>query len=78
MKKTTIEQEIDRLRKENQLLKQLGTRQGFFTYYFSRLPFYNLNKDCFVAVNKKYKELYGENRYEDYDSFRKVLNRTLK
>lgn len=66
--------EVTRLKKEIRLLRQLGTRQGFFQYYFEELPEHSTNVECFNAVNDKYFELFGEWRYTDYNSFRKQAN----
>ena len=62
---------------ENQLLKKIGTRTGFIQYYFSQLPKFNTQKETFESINEKYFELYGENRYESYESFRKQLSREI-
>jgi hypothetical protein len=66
--------EVTALRKENQLLRQLATREGFFQYYFEQLPKHRTNVECFNAVNDTYCDLFGEWRYTDYNSFRKQAN----
>ena len=76
MKQPPWKTELDELQKENNLLKQLGTRQGFFQYYFEQLPKHRNNTECFNYVNEKYLDLFGEYKYESYHSFRVVLNRT--
>lgn len=66
--------EVARLNKENKLLRQLGTRQGFFQHYFELLPDHRTYIECFHAVNNKYYDLFGEYRYETYNSFRNQVN----
>lgn len=66
--------EVTRLKKELKITRQLGTRQGFFQYYFEELPKHRTNVECFNAVNDKYFDLFGEWRYTDYNSFRKQAN----
>lgn len=64
----------------HELYRQLGGRTplGFYRYYFNELPFQKTNTECFNHVNEIYFELFGEYRYEDYDSFRKQYNRHLR
>jgi hypothetical protein len=66
--------EVIALKKEIRLMRQLATRQGFFQYYFEELPRHRTNVECFHTVNDKYCDLFGEWRYESYDSFRKQAN----
>ena len=70
--------DVNTLLMENKLLRKIGTRQGFFQYYFERLPFHNTQTECFNEVNDLYLTLFGEERYSDFDSFKKVRNRFLK
>lgn len=58
----------------------LGGRSayGFFQYYFAELPLHPTNTDAFNHVNTLYFELFGEYRYESYDTFRTVYARHLK
>lgn len=62
------------------MYKQLGGRTpyGFYQYYFNELPFHRTNLECFNHVNDIYFELYGEYRYESYNSFRIQYNQHLK
>ena len=73
MKQPAWKTELDELQKENNLLKQLGTRQGFFQYYFEQLPKHRTYVECFNFVNEKYFDLFGEHKYEDHNSFRRSL-----
>lgn len=62
------------------LYRQLGGRtpHGFYKYYFDDLPFHSTNFECFNHVNTIYFDLYGEYRYEDYNSFRRAYTYHLK
>lgn len=71
MKKSTSEKNYQ---EENRLLKMLGTRQGFFQYYFEELPKHKTNMEAFTSANEKFFELFDEYRYESYNSFRGQLN----
>ena len=66
--------ETDRLRLENQLMKKLGTREGFYQYYFEQLPLHRTQTECFNHCNDTYFELYGEYKYESYNSFRQLVS----
>jgi len=66
--------EVKELQREIKLLRLLGTRQGFFQYYFEELPRHRTNVECFIEINEKHFDLFGEYRYETYDSFRKQIN----
>ena len=70
--------DVNTLLMENKLLRKLGTRQGFFQYYFERLPKHRTQAECFHEVNGLYFDLFGEERYTDFDSFRKMRNQYLK
>lgn len=63
-----------------QLALQLGARSpyGFFQYYFAELPHHATQTDAFNHVNTLYFELFGEYRYEDYNTFRNIYSRHLK
>ena len=65
--------ELEKLKKENELMRQLSTINGFFIYYFSQCPVHKTNIDTFNAVNEKYFNLFGEYRYSDIHSFKKSL-----
>lgn len=66
--------ELKILQQENILLRTLGTRQGFFTYYFEQLPKHRTQIETFNYVNDLHFELFGEYRYESYHSFRNQVN----
>jgi hypothetical protein len=65
--------EIEKLKKENELMRKLSTVDGFFIYYFSQCPVHKTNIEAFNAVNQKYFDLFGEFRYSDIDSFKKMI-----
>jgi len=65
--------QIQELQYENNLLRKLGTRQGFFQHYFEQLPKHRTMPECFNAINDTYCDLFGEWRFESYYSFRRSL-----
>jgi hypothetical protein len=67
-------QQVLELKKEIRLLRQLGTRTGFFQYYFEELPKHRTYVECFHAINEKHFDQFGEYRYESYHSFRNQIN----
>jgi hypothetical protein len=77
---TDLQQQIDKLRLENQIMKMIATPSGFFKYYFEKLKDDNFKTDiaCFNYVNELYFEFFGVYKYTDYNSFRKLKNKTFK
>lgn len=65
---------------ENELRKELGGIKpfGFYRYYFNELPQHATKIECFNHVNELYFDLFGEYRYEEWNSFRNQYNRHLK
>lgn len=66
--------DLEQLLKENKIMKQLATRQGFFDYYFSECKNHKTNHAAFDAVNDLYLSLFGECRYSDYITFKNMNN----
>lgn len=54
-----------------QLSRVLGGRSalGFYQYYFNDLKHHPTQIECFNHVNDLYFDIYGEYRYESYQSF---------
>lgn len=81
-------QQIQELQAENNLLKLLGSENGFYIFYFQQLKFHRTNIETFNHCNDLYLDLFGEYRYSDYRSFaasklwkynkRKVKNKNQK
>jgi hypothetical protein len=69
---------IEKLKKENEIIRKIGTVTGFYEYYFQQLKNHKTEIECFEAVNDLYFEYFGEYKYSSYDSFRKVKNKHLK
>jgi hypothetical protein len=71
--------EIEKLQEKLELMKKLGTSNGFYKYYFAQLKHHNFNYECFAKVNDLYFTLFGVERYTSWDSFRNSLkNNSLK
>jgi hypothetical protein len=80
----SIEKQLQEMRAENQLLKDLATRQGFFKQFFKELgkkesgkPVHRTHYECFEWLNEKHRELFGEQKYTSYESFRRSYNHYL-
>lgn len=67
--------ELERLRKENEIMKQIGSADGFYDYYFKQIINFKNRREAFLHVNNLYKKYFGCLRYSDYDSFRITTNR---
>lgn len=63
---------IEKLTEKAELLKQLGTRIGFFNYFFKIVQKCSTNEEAFNFVNDLHQELFDEPRYSDYNSFKRV------
>lgn len=74
-KNETIRTELEKIHEENQLMRKLGTKLGFFQHYFDNLKRHRTQNECFNEVNELYFDLFGEWRYDNYDSFRKQFNK---
>lgn len=62
--------EISKLQSENEQMRQLATRQGFYTVYFQECKTAASNVEAFNKVNDLYHSLFGEYRYSDHNSFK--------
>lgn len=60
------------------LAQKLGTRNGFFEYWFKILPRCKTQKAAFDIVNLLHLKIFKEEKYNSYDSFHKQKNRYLK
>lgn len=70
-----IQAENEKLRKENELMRQIASTDGFYDYYFKQIINFKTRREAFVYVNNLYKGFFGCLRYSDYDSFRITTNR---
>ncbi|MFD0701755.1 hypothetical protein [Myroides pelagicus] len=69
--------EIERLRKENEVMKQIASTDGFYDYYFKNITKYPSRIDAFNYVNELYEKYFGCKRYKNYWSFKRTVNRKL-
>jgi hypothetical protein len=60
------------------IVKQIGTRSGFFEYYFSILPRCKNNTKAFHVVNEIYCLVFKQYKYSNYNSFKKQLTNYIK
>ena len=60
------------------IAQKLGSRSGFFEYWFKILPKCKSQKAAFDLVNLLHLKIFKEEKYTSYDSFRKQKNSYLK
>ena len=70
--------EIEKLQKQNEIMKQLATREGFYNYYFKACEEAVSNQAAFNDTNQLYFKLFGEYRYSDMNSFHRSKNHYLR
>lgn len=63
---------IAKLEKENEIMKKLSTRLGFYTLYFDSLKCCSTKELAFEKVNNLYTEMFGFKRYESYLHFQEL------
>ena len=67
--KKDLNTEIENLKNQNELMRKLSTKKGFFESYFENLKNSESQQDAFNKTNNLYFKLFGEMRYNDYDIF---------
>lgn len=70
--------EIEKLTIQNERMRKLATRQGFFIEYFLECKKQKTNKEAFEVINQEYHNLFGQYRYSDHDSFKKAISYQFK
>ncbi len=70
--------ENDRLKKDNDLMRELSSTEGFYRYFFKNLKNFKTNGKCFEHANDEYMRLFGNFRYESYGSFRVIMHKKNK
>jgi len=65
---------ITMLEKENEEMRKISTRKGFYNEYFNELKMAKTNKEAFNTVNERFYTLFGKYRYSDYASFKRMTN----
>ena len=70
-----LQVENEKLRKENEIMRQIASTEGFYQYYFSKIGCFKNRRETFKYVNNLYNTYFGCFRYSDYDSFRITTNR---
>lgn len=75
-KSPSTSETLQELQQQNELMRSLGTREGFFKIYFKELgkqknghPMHRTNCECFNYVNRLHFDLFGEERFSGYHSF---------
>lgn len=70
--------ELEKLRIQNERMRKMATRNGFFTIYFENCKTAKNNLEAFTVTNDEYYKYFGEFRYNSYDAFRQQKNNFLK
>ena len=65
---------ITKLEKENEEMRKISTRKGFYNEYFNELKTSKTNKEAFETVNERFYTLFGKYRYSDYATFKRMTN----
>ena len=65
---------ITKLEKENEEMRKISTRKGFYNEYFNELKTAKTNKEAFNTVNERFYTLFGKYRYSDYATFKRMTN----
>lgn len=65
---------IAKLEKENEIMKKLSTRKGFYDFYFEKLKTSKTKIQAFNKVNNLYLSLFGEKRYGDFATFKSLIH----
>lgn len=76
--KNAMHIELEKLKKQNERIRKLATKQGFFQAYFEKCATEKNNIEAFTAVNDEYFSFFGEFRYNSYNSFRQQKNSYFK
>lgn len=72
------ENKILRLTQQLARMKLLATKKGFVQEYYKACKTSKTNNDAFESINNEYFDLFGEFRYRNFESFRKIKNRFIK
>ncbi len=70
-----MQAQIAEVTAQYQLARTIGTREGFFQRYFKLLPDARTKFEAFEQVNREYEEIFGEEKYSDFQSFVVVYSR---
>ena len=65
---------ITKLEKENEEMRKISTRKGFYNEYFNELKTSKPTKEAFETVNERFYTLFGKYRYSDYATFKRMTN----
>lgn len=66
---------VEKLEKQNEQMRLLSTKIGFYQEYFKELKTAKSNKEAFDTVNERYHDLFGSYRYSDFNCFKVLTHR---
>lgn len=73
IEKKKLVQKITNLESENEMMKKLLTRKGFYECYFELLKCSKTRTQAFNKVNKLYFQLFGEKRFSNFSNYSKMV-----
>jgi hypothetical protein len=65
--------EFEKVQKQNELMKSLSTREGFFKFFHHKCKSFKTNKQAFDHINEIYFDLFGKYRFSDFSSFKNMV-----
>lgn len=72
-----LQEELIEVQRQMLLMRNLVKPLGFYQVYFEELPRHRTKQEAFNSVNDIYFELFGEFKYENYESFRVTVYRMI-
>lgn len=69
-----LSKKVQEQQQEMELMRQLASVSGFIQAYWNMLPGSRTNIEAFNVVNDRYFGLFGDYKYNDWNSFRRSLN----
>lgn len=69
-----LSKKVQEQQQEMELMRQLASVSGFIQAYWNMLKESRTNVEAFNSVNDQYFGLFGDYKYNDWNSFRRALN----
>lgn len=70
--------EMQKLQQKIEMMKLLGSREGFYQYFFKICDQFKTREDAFDSANNFHYELFGWFRYNSYKGFRNSITQFYK
>ena len=69
-----LQSRINELTAQNKKMRTMASPVGFFSCYFTSLPYFDTAKEAFNSLNDEYYDLFGCVRYRSFKSFKKQIS----